>query len=85
MDDVSDALDAFDRRWAERQRVFEQRTHHRMLELVVLPNPGNDDARALDVARRHGVPESVRPSIQTVRDPRRGTPSPSVLQPRLVQ
>jgi hypothetical protein len=52
-DEVSDAFDAFDRRWAERQGVFEQRTHHRELELVVMPG---QDARALEVARRRAVP-----------------------------
>jgi hypothetical protein len=71
-DEVSDALDAFDafdRRWAERQGVFEQRRHHRVLELVVMPG---QDPRALDVARRRGLPESVRPSIRAVDDLSRG-------------
>jgi hypothetical protein len=63
-DQVSDAYAAFDRRWAERQSVFEQRTHHRVLELVVMLGV---DVRALKTARRRGVPESVRPSIRTVR------------------
>jgi hypothetical protein len=44
--EVSDAFEAFDRRWPERQGVFEQRTHHRVLELVVMPGR---DARALEV------------------------------------
>jgi hypothetical protein len=48
-DEVSDAFDAFDRRWAERQGVFERRTIRRELELVVMPG---EDARALEVARR---------------------------------
>jgi hypothetical protein len=34
--------------------------------------PGQD-ARALEVARRRGVPESVRPTIRTVRDHPRGS------------
>jgi hypothetical protein len=42
-DEVRDAFDAFDRRWAERQGVFEQRTHHRVLELVEMP--GQDAPR----------------------------------------
>lgn len=49
--------------------MFERRTHHRVLELVVMPG---QDARALVVARRRGVPESVRASLQTVRDHPRG-------------
>jgi hypothetical protein len=68
-DEVSDAFDAFDRRWAERQGVFKRRTNRRELELVVMP--GQDD-RALAVARRRGVPESVRPRIRSVRDHPRG-------------
>jgi hypothetical protein len=69
IDDVKDAFEAFDRRWAERHGVFERRTIHRELELVVMP--GQDD-RAREVARRRGVPESVRPKIRTVRDHPRG-------------
>jgi hypothetical protein len=68
-DEVSDAFDAFDRRWAERQGVFERRTIRRELELVVMPG---QDARALEVARRRGVPESARPKIRRVRDDPRG-------------
>jgi hypothetical protein len=36
-DEVRDAYDAFDRRWAERQGEFERRTIRRELELVVMP------------------------------------------------
>jgi hypothetical protein len=68
-DEVSDAFDAFDRRWAERQGVFERRTIRRELELVVMPG---QDARALEVARRRGVPESARPKIRRGRDHPRG-------------
>ena len=50
-DEVSDAFDAFDRRWAERRGVFERRTIRRELELVVMPG---QDARALEAARRRG-------------------------------
>ena len=35
-DDASDAFEPFDPRWAERQGVFERRTSHRVLELVVI-------------------------------------------------
>jgi hypothetical protein len=49
--------------------MFERRTIRRELELVVMPG---QDARALDLARRRGVPESVRPSIRAVRDHPRG-------------
>jgi hypothetical protein len=69
VDDARDAFDAFDRRWAERQGVFERRTIHRVLELVVMP--GHDD-RARQVARWRGVPESVEPVIRIVRDHPRG-------------
>jgi hypothetical protein len=48
---------------------FERWTVHRVVELVVMP--GHDD-RAREVARRRGVPESVRPKIRTVRDHPRG-------------
>jgi hypothetical protein len=60
---------AFERRWAERQGVFERRTVHRVLELVVMPGQAG---RAREVARLRGVPESVRPKIWTVRDRPRG-------------
>jgi hypothetical protein len=36
-DDAEDAFDEFDRSWAERQGVFEQRVVRRELELVVMP------------------------------------------------
>jgi hypothetical protein len=62
-DDARDAFDAFDRRWAERQGVFERRTIHRELELVVMS--GHDD-RAREAARRRGGRESVQPEIRTV-------------------
>jgi hypothetical protein len=64
-DDARDAFEAFDRRWAERQGVFERRTVHRELEPVVMP--GQDD-RALEVARRRSVPESVQSVVRTTRD-----------------
>jgi hypothetical protein len=35
-DEVKDAFDAFDRSWAQRQGVFECRTIHRELELMVM-------------------------------------------------
>jgi hypothetical protein len=35
IDEVSNAFEAFVRRWAERQGLFEQRTHRRMLEYAV--------------------------------------------------
>ena len=63
-DNARGAFDEFDRRWAERQGVFERRTIRHELELVVMPG---HDHRALEVARRQGVPESVRPTIRTVR------------------
>jgi hypothetical protein len=66
---VKHALDDFDRRWAEQRGVFELRTHHREFELVVMPG---HDARAVDVSRGRGVPESVRPSILVVPDHPRG-------------
>jgi hypothetical protein len=36
-DDAEKAFDEFDRSWAERQGVFEQRVVRRELELVVMP------------------------------------------------
>ena len=60
---------AVDRRWAEERGVFELRTRHREFELVVMP--GQDD-RTRDVARRPGVPESVRLIVLRVRDHPRG-------------
>ena len=54
---------------AEQHGVFERRSIRRHLELVVMPG---QDARALEVARRRGVPESVRPTIRRVRDHPRG-------------
>jgi hypothetical protein len=68
-DELSDAFDAVDRRWSERQGVFEQRTHHRVIKMVVMPC---HDARAREVARCRGVPESVRPAIRSVRGRPRG-------------
>jgi hypothetical protein len=68
-DEARDAFDRFDQSWAERQGVFERRTIRRELELVVMPG---QDARALEVAKRRGVPESVRPRIRRVRDHPRG-------------
>jgi len=62
-DDAEDAFEEFDRSWADRQGVFEQRVVHRVLELVVMPGR---DALARKVARRRGVPESVQPRIRTV-------------------
>ena len=50
-------------------RSIERRAIRRELELVVMPS---QDDRAREVARRRGVPESVRPKIRTVRDHPRG-------------
>jgi hypothetical protein len=47
-DDAEDAFDEFDRSWAERQGVFEQRVVRRELELVVMPG---GDALARYLAR----------------------------------
>ena len=49
--------------------MLERRTIRRELEWVVMPG---HDARALEVARRRGVPESARPKIRRVRDHPRG-------------
>jgi hypothetical protein len=67
IDEVSNAFEAFVRRWAERQGLFEQRTHRRMLELVVMPG---QDVRALNVARHRGVPR-----VGASHDPNRARPS----------
>jgi hypothetical protein len=47
--DVKGAFDEFDRRWAERQGVFERRTIRRELKPVVMPGR---DALGLDWGRR---------------------------------